>query len=129
MFGAVDLGVANDRQRARCEQAAQIAITALGDATELFLPPLEFCFGTNPIQAEKSRPDSTACASDDALDLPLRGGKAALAQSSRDRSTSSGLPSIPGTISIDSRMDAKCQYRLRASATKVREQISGNSVN
>ena len=115
MFGAVDLGVANDRQRARCEQAAQIAITALGDATELFLPPLEFCFGTNPIQAEKSRPDSTACArrgcqKDDALDLPLRGERP---PSRRAPAIARLRPdySIPGTISIDSRMDAKCQIQ------------------
>ena len=31
------------------------------------------------------------------------------ALASRDRSTASGLPSIPSTVSIDSRMDANCQ--------------------
>ena len=35
MFGAVDLGIADDRQRARREQAAQITISLLGDAAEL----------------------------------------------------------------------------------------------
>jgi hypothetical protein len=39
MLGAVDLGVADDRQRARREQAAQIAISLLGDAAELFSAP------------------------------------------------------------------------------------------
>jgi len=29
----------------------------------LSLPPLEFCFGTSPTQAEKSRPDRKALAS------------------------------------------------------------------
>src|SRR5258707_4587971 len=29
----------------------------------LSLPPLEFCFGTSPIQAEKSRPDRNALGS------------------------------------------------------------------
>jgi len=52
MFGAMDLGVADDGERAGHEQAAQIAVLP-----SLFLPPLECCFGTSPIQAEKFRPD------------------------------------------------------------------------
>jgi hypothetical protein len=41
----------------RCEQAAQIAIASLLILPSLSLPPLEFCLGTSPIQAEKSLPD------------------------------------------------------------------------
>jgi len=37
MFSAVDLGIANDGQRARCEQAAQIEIALFADAAELVL--------------------------------------------------------------------------------------------
>ena len=37
MLAAVDLGVTNDRQGAGGEQAAQISIASLGDATELLL--------------------------------------------------------------------------------------------
>jgi hypothetical protein len=33
------------------------------DAAELVFAPLEFCFGTSPIQAEKSRPDRNALGS------------------------------------------------------------------
>jgi len=32
------------------------------------LPPLEFCFGTSPIQAEKSRPDEAAYRRGDLFD-------------------------------------------------------------
>ena len=39
------------------EQAAQIAVTLFADAAEPVLAPLECCFGTSPIQAEKLRPD------------------------------------------------------------------------
>src|SRR5262249_9432732 len=39
MFGAVDLGIANDGQRARREQAAQIAISLFADTAELVLAP------------------------------------------------------------------------------------------
>src|SRR4029079_14794516 len=57
MFGALDLGVADDRKRAGHKQAAKIAVTLLAILPSLFLPPLECCFGTIPIQAEKLRPD------------------------------------------------------------------------
>ena len=60
MFGAMDLGIADDGQRARREQAAQIAIALFADTAELVFAPLECCFGTSPIQAEKSRPDRKA---------------------------------------------------------------------
>src|SRR6266478_3959270 len=39
MFRAMDLGIADDRQRARREQAAQIAISLLADTAELVLTP------------------------------------------------------------------------------------------
>jgi hypothetical protein len=60
MFGAMDLGIADDGERTRGEQAAQIAITLFADTAELVLAPLECCFGTSPIQAEKFRPDRKA---------------------------------------------------------------------
>src|SRR5262245_37552738 len=60
MLGAVDLGIADHGKRAGGEQAAQIAITLLADTAELFFASLECCFGTKPIQAEKSRPDRNA---------------------------------------------------------------------
>src|SRR6266540_429714 len=39
MFGAMDLGIADDGQRACCEQAAQIAIALFADTAELVLAP------------------------------------------------------------------------------------------
>jgi hypothetical protein len=57
ILSAMDLGIADHGERAGREQAAQIAIALLADEPSLSLPPLEFCFGTSPTQAEKSRPD------------------------------------------------------------------------
>ena len=57
MLGAMDLGIADDGERAGREQAAQIAIASFANTPSLSLPPLEFCLGTSPIQAEKSLPD------------------------------------------------------------------------
>jgi hypothetical protein len=56
MFGAVDLGIADDSECFGHEQAAQIAVTLFAEAAEPVLAP-ECCFGTSPIQAEKLRPD------------------------------------------------------------------------
>ena len=39
MFGAMDLGIADDGQRARREQAAQIAVSLFADTAELVLAP------------------------------------------------------------------------------------------
>src|ERR1700757_915838 len=39
MFGAVDFGIADHRQRAGCEQTAQVAIALLADTAELVLAP------------------------------------------------------------------------------------------
>lgn len=55
MSRAMRLRAPNDREGARAKQGAQISIAFLCDAAKLL--PLEFCFGTSPIQAEKSRPD------------------------------------------------------------------------
>ena len=54
MLGAMDLGIADHGQRARREQAAQVAIALFADAAEPVLAPAR---GTSPIQAEKLRPD------------------------------------------------------------------------
>ena len=51
------LGIADDGECTGHEQAAQIAVTLFADVAEPSLPPLECCFGTSPIQAEKLRPD------------------------------------------------------------------------
>jgi len=39
MFSAVDFGIADHRQRARREQAAQISIAPFADTAELVLAP------------------------------------------------------------------------------------------
>ena len=57
---AMDLGIADHGECACREQAAQIAIALFADTAKLVLTPLEFCFGTSPTQAEKSRPDRKA---------------------------------------------------------------------
>ena len=48
MFGPVDFSVANDRQGARREQAAQIAITTLRDTTKLLLATARVLLGHQP---------------------------------------------------------------------------------
>ena len=60
MLGADGFWRSELGERARREQAAQIAIASFADAAELSLPPLEFRLGTSPIQAEKSLPDRNA---------------------------------------------------------------------
>ena len=51
MFAAVDLGIADDRERAGHKQAAEITIALFADTTEPVLAPARI--GTKPIQAEK----------------------------------------------------------------------------
>ena len=63
MLGAANLGIADDRERTGHEQAAQIAVTLFADTAEPVLAPLECCFGTSPIPAEKLRPDRKALGS------------------------------------------------------------------
>ncbi len=50
MFGAMDLGVANDRERADGEQAAQIAVALLADAAKLLFTATRalFWYQSNP---------------------------------------------------------------------------------
>jgi hypothetical protein len=59
-LGAVPLSISDDSQGAGHQQLPQIAVTLLGDATQLLLAPLEFCRGTSPIQAATSLPDLKA---------------------------------------------------------------------
>ena len=63
MPGAMDLGIADHGERACREQPAQIAIALLADTAKPVLAPLEFCLGTSPTQAEKSRADRKALGS------------------------------------------------------------------
>jgi hypothetical protein len=77
LLSAMDLGIADDGERTDHQQAAQIAI-ALLILPSLSLPPLEFCFGTSPIQAEKCLPDRKAFGS--ATHRPVR-----LSEMSADR--------------------------------------------
>ena len=72
MFGAMDLGIADDGECASHEQAAQIAVPLFADAAGPVPPPIECCLGTSPIQDEKFRPDRKALGSATACDQ--RGG-------------------------------------------------------
>jgi hypothetical protein len=49
--------------RADNKNAPHVAVTMLGDRTELLLALVESCRGTSPIQAAKSRPDRKAVGS------------------------------------------------------------------
>src|SRR5882672_5651975 len=51
------LGAPQHSDRSNDENAPQVAISLLGDRSELLLAPVESCRGTSPIQAAKSRPD------------------------------------------------------------------------
>src|SRR6202035_1590956 len=54
MPGAMDLGIADHGECSGHEQAAQIAVSPWSlILPSRSLPPLECCFGTSPIQAEK----------------------------------------------------------------------------
>src|ERR1035437_4724107 len=48
MFGAMDLGIADDGERAGHEQAAQIAVTLLADTAEPVLAPARVLFRHEP---------------------------------------------------------------------------------
>jgi hypothetical protein len=48
MFGAMDIGIADDGQRASGEQAAQIAIALFADTGELVLAPARVLLRTAP---------------------------------------------------------------------------------
>jgi hypothetical protein len=53
MFGAMDLGIADDGQRACREQAAQIAIALFADAAELTLAPARVLLRHQPNRGGK----------------------------------------------------------------------------
>src|SRR6516164_2411990 len=103
MLGAIDLGIADHRQRAGDEQTAQIAIASLADTAEPVLSPLEFCFGTTPIQAEKSRPDRNAF------------GSAMLAtRAVANAGPTPGISSSRRLVSLE-----RCQAMIRRSNSKI----------
>jgi hypothetical protein len=58
MFGAMDLGIADDGQRARREQAAQIAIALFADTAELVLAPARVLLRHEPDPGRKIPPRS-----------------------------------------------------------------------
>src|SRR5262249_28068767 len=58
MFGAMDLGIADDGQRARREQAAQIAISLFADTAELVLAPARGLLWHEPNPGRKIPPRS-----------------------------------------------------------------------
>src|SRR2546422_183313 len=62
MLSAVEFGIADHCQRA-VNRLRRYRSPRLLMLPSFSLPPLEFCFGTSPIQAEKSRPDRKALAS------------------------------------------------------------------
>jgi hypothetical protein len=47
MFGAMDFGIADHRQRAGREQAAQVAVSLFADTTQLVLTPAQALLGQN----------------------------------------------------------------------------------
>ena len=57
MTGAVELGVADHRKYTGHEQAGADSDHSMPMLPSLSRPPLDCCLGTNPIQAEKLRPD------------------------------------------------------------------------
>jgi hypothetical protein len=58
MFGAMDLGIADDGQRARREQAAQMAIALFADTAELVLAPARVLLRHEPDPGRKIPPRS-----------------------------------------------------------------------
>src|SRR5260370_7977902 len=68
MFRAMDLGIADDGQRARREQAAQIAISLLADTAELVLTPARVLLGHEPDPGREIPPRSESLRIGDAGD-------------------------------------------------------------
>src|SRR6266545_1101506 len=94
MFGAVDLGIADDGERARGEQAAQIAIALFADTAELVLAPARVLLRHEPDPGRKIPPGSESLRIRDAGD-----------QSGGERGTNAGnliqplarlIGSVPG---------------------------------
>src|SRR4029078_13095796 len=68
MFVAMDFGIADHRQRAGGEQAAQIAITLFADTAELVLPPARVLLGHEPDPGREIPPGSESLRISDAGD-------------------------------------------------------------
>src|SRR5262245_211764 len=68
MFGAMDLGIADDGQRARREQAAQIAIALFADTAEPVLAPARVLLWHEPNPGGKFPPRSESLRISDAGD-------------------------------------------------------------
>jgi hypothetical protein len=94
MFGAMELGIADDGERARGEQAAQIAIALFADTVELVLAPARVLLRYEPDPGRKIPPRSGSLRISDAGD-----------QSGGERGTNAGnliqplarlIGSVPG---------------------------------
>src|SRR5437016_1153171 len=68
MFGAMDLGIADDGERTRGEQAAQIAIALFADTAELVLAPARVLLRHKPDPGRKIPPRSESLRISDAGD-------------------------------------------------------------
>ena len=68
MFGAMDLGIADDGQRACREQAAQIAVSLFADTAELVLAPARVLLRHEPDPGRKIPPRSESLRISDAGD-------------------------------------------------------------
>ena len=68
MFAAVDLGMADDRQRAGHEQTAQVAVTLLADAAEPFPTPARMLLRYQPDPGREIPPRSESLRISDAGD-------------------------------------------------------------
>src|SRR5262245_34756167 len=68
MFGAMDLGIADDGERTRREEAAQIAIALFADAAELVLAPARELLRHEPDPGRKIPPRSESLRISDAGD-------------------------------------------------------------
>ena len=60
MLGTMDLGVADDGERAGHEQGPQIAVSLFADIAKPVFAPARMLLRDEPIQAEKLRPDRKA---------------------------------------------------------------------
>jgi|SRR6516165_4346675 len=77
MFGAMHLGIADDGQRARREQAAQIAIALFADTAELVLAPARVLLRHEPDPGRKIPPRSeiSPCSCNSTCEMSVRGSR------------------------------------------------------